>query len=250
MRKKIVTALLLFSMIGMMTACGDTKQQENVENEAALEEGMEEDKNDSEDIEAEDAETEDGVEVTEESEVTEELGTEVAENSESEAKEEAETEPAEESETVTEEENNTEAQVCTLADLTGLLGMEDEKTADLFGGGEENWTEDRSFYIGRIYEINLFEETFPMFTSCDDQRIVNAVSIWLANGETEVVQETVDMWVERITEYAEVDPSYYEATSESGSKNWKWVFDGKIISLSWSGDTLSIGMHPAVGELK
>lgn len=59
-----------------------------------------------------------------------------------------------------------------------------------------------------------------------------------------------EAWVERITEYTAVEPSYYEATSESGSKNWKWVFDGKVISLSWLGDILSIGMNPAVGELK
>lgn len=38
-----------------------------------------------------------------------------------------------------------------LKDVAGLVGMNDEATADLLGGGEENWTEDSSFSSdGRI----------------------------------------------------------------------------------------------------
>ena len=35
-------------------------------------------------------------------------------------------------------------------------GMKDKETAGLFGGGEENWTEDRSFYVGRVYQTQLY----------------------------------------------------------------------------------------------
>lgn len=44
-----------------------------------------------------------------------------------------------------------------LKDVAGLVGMNDEATADLLGGGEENWTEDSSFYIGRTYNVQLFD---------------------------------------------------------------------------------------------
>ena len=39
---------------------------------------------------------------------------------------------------------NTDPQTA-LGEMEALLGMQDEQTADLLGGGEENWTEDKSF---------------------------------------------------------------------------------------------------------
>ena len=70
--------------------------------------------------------------------------------------------------------------------LAALLGMEDAETADLLGGGKENWTEDRSFYIGRIYAVTLFGQEYPVYTSCDENGVVNSVSIWLEDGERTV----------------------------------------------------------------
>ena len=43
-----------------------------------------------------------------------------------------------------------------LGALVSLLGMKDEDTAGLFGGGEENWTEDKSFYIGRRFAADVY----------------------------------------------------------------------------------------------
>lgn len=40
----------------------------------------------------------------------------------------------------------TVSEAADLKDVAGLVGMKDEATADLLGGGEENWTEDSSFY--------------------------------------------------------------------------------------------------------
>lgn len=63
---------------------------------------------------------------------------------------------AEETENTGETENTEE--VIGLKDLADLLGMKDEETAEMFGGGEENWTADHSFYIGRIFEVGLYEK--------------------------------------------------------------------------------------------
>ena len=80
----------------------------------------------------------------------------------------------------------------TFQELAALLGKQDPETANLLGGGEENWTEDKSFYIGRIYQVQLFDAQYPVYTGCDENMIVNSVSIWLANGERKVSKEEVE----------------------------------------------------------
>lgn len=138
----------------------------------------------------------------------------------------------------------------SLEELLGLLGMEDSQTADLFGGGEENWTEDEQFYIGRTYRVQLYEETLPVYTSCDEQKTVNSVSVWISDGEHEVTQEEVEQWVQRITSVVGTDPSYYDTQSEMESGNWKWISEGKIVSIHWRENLLSINMNTAMGELR
>lgn len=130
-----------------------------------------------------------------------------------------------------------------------LLEMNDSETATLLGGGEENWTEDKSFYIGRIYEIKLYDKICPVFTCCDDEKNVNAVSVWLEKGEKKVSQEEVEQWVQRLTDFAMTEAVYDATTSESGTKKWKWVLEDKIISLMWTEQFLSIYMNLAIGEL-
>lgn len=166
------------------------------------------------------------------------------------SKEETEEESSEASKAQTETEAAVSEKKATLEELWGLLGMDDPETAEMFGGSEENWTEDKKFYIGRIFEVELMGETYPMHTSCDENKVVNAVSVWISNGEREVTEEEAKGWADTITETAGTEPKYDDTSSEAGSKNWKWVFDGKIISLHWMGDLLSINMNPAVGELK
>lgn len=46
-------------------------------------------------------------------------------------------------------------------DIAVLLGMQDSETEEMFGGGKENWTEDRSFYIGRIFQTELCGKRKP-----------------------------------------------------------------------------------------
>ena len=46
---------------------------------------------------------------------------------------------------ISEEAQQQEGRTAELKDIAGMVGMVDKDTAGLFGGGEENWTEDRSF---------------------------------------------------------------------------------------------------------
>ena len=164
----------------------------------------------------------------------------------------AETQPAEQTEAGTQETvtgQNTDPQTA-LGEMEALLGMQDEETADLLGGGEENWTEDKSFYIGRHYEVEMGGTVYQVHTSCDDAKIVNSVSVWLSDGERSVPQEEVDQWVQILNEFTGTEPVYDDTSSEVGSKNWKWMADGNIITLNWLDTIFTISMNPAVGELK
>ena len=159
--------------------------------------------------------------------------------------------PSEEDESAEEKASPEENVVyeATFQELAALLGKQDPETANLLGGGEENWTEDKSFYIGRIYQVQLFDAQYPVYTGCDENMIVNSVSIWLANGERKVSKEEVEQWVQRLTEFAGTEAVYDEISSEAGSKQWKWKLEDKFLSLMWTGDILNISMNPAVGEL-
>ena len=164
----------------------------------------------------------------------------------------AETQPAEQTEAGAQETvtgQNTDPQTA-LGEMEALLGMLDEETADLLGGGEENWTEDKSFYIGRHYEVEMGGTVYQVHTSCDDAKTVNSVSVWLSDGERSVQQEEVDQWVQILNEFTGTEPVYDDTSSEVGSKNWKWMADGNIITLNWLDTIFTISMNPAVGELK
>ena len=164
----------------------------------------------------------------------------------------AETQPSEQTETGAQETvtgQNTDPQTA-LGEMEALLGMQDEETADLLGGGEENWTEDKSFYIGRHYEVEMGGTVYQVHTSCDDAKTVNSVSVWLSDGEQSVPQEEVDQWVQILNEFTGTEPVYDDTSSEVGSKNWKWMADGNIITLNWLDTIFTISMNPAVGELK
>ena len=137
-----------------------------------------------------------------------------------------------------------------LGELAALLGMQDEQTAGLFGGGEENWTEDGSFYIGRMYEIEMGQTVYPVFTSCDEDGKVNSVSVWLSDGERSVERKEAEQWAQILTEFTGMQPVYDETTSEAGSISWKWIAEDKIITLHWLDTVFTISMNPAVGELK
>ncbi len=143
----------------------------------------------------------------------------------------------------------TEVQEAGLQDVAALLGMKDEDTAELFGGGAENWTEDKSFYIGRIYTVDLYGESCQVFTTCGADKTVESISIWIVNGNRDVTEEEAKAWESRVTEFMKESPVIDGETSEGGSKNYRWRGDGLAASMHQMKDILSVSLQPAVGEL-
>ena len=138
-----------------------------------------------------------------------------------------------------------------LESLLGLPGRKDEETADMLGGGEENWTQDRSFYIGRIYEAGLYGEDCRIFTSCDDDsdKTVECVSVWIISGERDVTEEDTQFWTAELSEIMDSAPLYQCQSVESGARSWKWIRGDMAASMHQMKDILTIAFQPAVGEL-
>lgn len=142
-----------------------------------------------------------------------------------------------------------EMEIATLETIAELLGMSDPQAAEVFGGGNENWTEDKSYYIGRIYQVNLFDKEVPVYTTYDEKQLVNSLSIWLVNGEEKVKEEDALQWIERLNEFTGTKPTTHDAASEGGSKNWNWFLGDRAVTLNWMEDILTISMNVVVGEL-
>ena len=139
------------------------------------------------------------------------------------------------------------------ADMQGLaemLGMKAEEAAACLGGGEENWTEDKKFFISHIFHFKLNGEEVKMHVTYDEQDVANSLSIWLTDGETAVEEAEVQGWVDYLKTYADSEPEYDDTSSEGGSKIWKWKLDDKFMKLYWNGDVVTVSINPAVGELK
>ena len=151
----------------------------------------------------------------------------------------------------TAEETDEEKSRRTLEGLLELPGRKDEETKDMLGGGAENWTEDRSFYIGRIYEAGLYGEDCRIFTSCDDDsdKTVESVSVWIISGERDVTEEDTQFWTAELSEIMDSEPLYQCQSVESGARSWKWIKGGMAASMHQMKDILTIAFQPAVGEL-
>ena len=140
-------------------------------------------------------------------------------------------------------------QTAELKELVEFLGKSDEDVKDLFGGGEENWTEDKGFYIGRIYQIVLGEDEASLYTTCEQDKTVSSVSVkFRPDGED--CQDRTEKWVKSLTEFVGQEPEFDGTSSEGGSQNWKWKTEDAFITLRLLGEDLSISMNPPVGELK
>ena len=142
------------------------------------------------------------------------------------------------------------AEAAGLKDVAGLVGMNDEATADLLGGGEENWTEDSSFYIGRTYNVQLFDVPCRVFTTCGQDNTVESVSVWIVSGERQVTDEEAKEWESRVTEMMGTEPVYDKEISEGGSRNCRWNAGGMAATMNRMADILTVSFQPAVGELK
>ena len=143
-----------------------------------------------------------------------------------------------------------ESQSAQLKDVAAMVGMKEEETADLFGGGEENWTADKSFYIGRNYQVDLYGDTYKVFTTCGEDKTVESFSIWIVGGERQVTDEEAKEWENRVTDMMGAEPTKDADVSEGGSKNTRWTADGMAAGMNQMADILTISFQPAVGELK
>lgn len=136
-----------------------------------------------------------------------------------------------------------------LSSIAGLLGMQDQETEDLLGGGEENWSADHSLYIGRIFQAGLFGESYPVYTTCDRDRVVDSVSIHVVSGERKVTEEEVEQWRNRISDYMGISGTEENRMSEGGSSQITWRKDGEIVTLHYMEDNLSISFQKLAAEL-
>lgn len=137
-----------------------------------------------------------------------------------------------------------------IAAVVELLGKMDDETADFLGGGAENWTEDKSVYIGRIFEAELYGEQTTIYTSCDASNVVSAVSVWITDGSSEVTEELLQSWQQKITKFSGREMAAGGTSVESGSQSWEWRTDDTFYTLRLLDNTLTLGINPAVGELK
>lgn len=168
----------------------------------------------------------------------------------------AEPTAATEAEIMTEAETTAEVETArqeegeTLKEVADLLGMMDGETKSMLGGGEENWTEDRSVYIGRIFQAEVYGETYPVYTSCSREGAVESVSMKIVNGERPVEETEIQEWTDWITEYTGVTPAEEQKFSEGGSRQKSWRSNGRIVTMYYMKDNLSISFQELVGELE
>lgn len=149
-----------------------------------------------------------------------------------------------------EEENLQSKKEETFEEVAKLLGMQDSETKDMLGGGEENWTDDRSFYIGRIYDANLYGESCSVYTTCNADSIVESISIWIVSGDHTVTDEEAQKWETHISDYTGMQPTQESVSEESGNRQKKWIKDGRIVILNRMADILTISFQEMVGELQ
>lgn len=131
-----------------------------------------------------------------------------------------------------------------------LLGMQDSETAMMFGGGEENWTKDHSFYIGRIFQVDIDGKNYPIYTSCGEDGVVESASIWIVDGEHQVMDSEVEEWEKRVSESMGIVSTKNSEISEGGSQNWTWRKNDTVARMSCMENILTVSFQKAIGELK
>lgn len=149
-------------------------------------------------------------------------------------------------------EENEEQGECSgfLGEIAVLLGMQDSETKDMFGGGKENWTEDRSFYIGRIFQTELYGENCSVYTTCNKEEKVDSVSVKVMNGERPVTEEEIQKWTDRISDETDTEFSEDDNISEGRNRQRIWRKDGKMVTMNYAEMSLTIHFQKIVGELK
>lgn len=129
----------------------------------------------------------------------------------------------------------------TLDEVAELVGMDDEEAAGCLGGSEENWS--NGFYIGRIYRIQLDDQSYSVYTSCDEQKTVASVTVWIVNGDRDVTDQETETWLSQLNRLMKTEPSFDGTSSEAGSQNWNWQGKETAASMNRMKDILTIGFQ-------
>lgn len=134
-------------------------------------------------------------------------------------------------ETQTETDNqpgNTEEVIGNFLDM---LGKTDAETVNIMEG-EQNTAEDGTL-IGRIYEVELFDEKVTAGTLCDMEQRVTTVTMQLENPDAGIYEEA-------LTEFLGQPEEQEYAESETGSTSVAWNKDNKSIRLYQSFGMVSL----------
>lgn len=134
--------------------------------------------------------------------------------------------------------------------VCALIGKDDADTADLLGGGEENWTEDGVTFIGRIYDTELYGEPVTVYTTCSPEKKVDSVSIWITDGSQAVTEEQLAEWQRYVTDATGAEMQQMPVSAESGTQSWEWQTEDHFYTLRLLENILTLGINPAVGELQ
>ena len=134
--------------------------------------------------------------------------------------------------------------------VCALIGKDDADTADLLGGGEENWTEDGVTFIGRIYDTELYGEPVTVYTTSSPEKKVDSVSIWITDGSQAVTEEQLAEWQGYVTDATGAEMQQMPVSGESGTQSWEWQTEDHFYTLRLLENILTLGINPAVGELQ
>lgn len=157
-----------------------------------------------------------------------------------------EQQPADEPTTTTTEQ--TAQDTVTLDGLTDLLGKTDAELTGTLGEGTENWTSDKSFFIGRTYAVTLEDSAATLYTIAqdDEARTVQSLSVWLSDGSAEVSEETVNGWIDTLTAYIGADAEV-SGPSEGGAQTWHWSRDSVYYDLQLLDQILTLSIQAVTG---
>lgn len=137
--------------------------------------------------------------------------------------------PVAETETETDNQpGNTEEVIGNFLDM---LGKTDAETVNIMEG-EQNTAEDGTL-IGRIYEVELFDEKVTAGTLCDMEQRVTTVTMQLENPDAGIYEEA-------LTEFLGQPEEQEYAESETGSTSVAWNKDNKSIRLYQSFGMVSL----------
>ena len=135
----------------------------------------------------------------------------------------------------------------TLTDAAALLRKADPVTEELFSGGEAYWTEDHVTFLGRMYRTELYGQPVTLFTACGADGTVEAVNIRITGDGERTAAELLTVWQDRVTAFTGGE---MRTSGRSTAPSYRWTTSEHICTLQLNSGVLTLGIHPAVGELR